>query len=333
MDRAALPPATASQVLSKYRSVAFQAALRRVTRFARSSAAPVLLQGESGTGKTHLSRLIHELSPRRQAPFQHHVLSTLDDALASSALFGHTSGAFTDARQSRAGHFVSANGGTLFLDEIGKTSLAVQAKLLHALEYHELQPVGSDRTVRVDVRIVAATNVDLRDLVAEGRFLPDLLARLAVFRIVLPPLRQRRADIPVLAKESLVRYAPACGYAQAPEIDPALMTALRNAKWKDNIRELDATIHRLLIEADGSPRITLRHCTDELAYLAARRDPRSLTPEEIDEAVARNGVSGAAMIFGVDRKTLRLRRRKAAGAGRAPVDRAARPLIDEANTA
>jgi DNA-binding NtrC family response regulator len=293
---------------SPYRSSAYQATLGRLARFARDDTAPILLQGESGTGKTALARQIHLLSPRARGPFQHIVLSTLDDGVASSELFGHVAGAFTDARRPRAGHFASASGGTLFLDEIGKASRPIQAKLLHALEYGEIRPVGSDRDMRVNVRIIAATNIDLMDLVEDGEFLPDLHARLATFRIVLPPLRERRADIPFLVQESLHRHARATGYDETPpQIEDALMRALQRAPWTNNLRELDATIHRLLIEAEGAPRITLGHCRDELTRLATGgRDSATLTSEQIEEAVARSGsLSGAARLLGVDRKTLR----------------------------
>lgn len=297
-----------------YRSTSYQATLLRLARFARDETAPILLQGESGTGKTSLARHIHALSPRARGPFQHVVLSTLDDGVTSSELFGHVAGAFTDARRARAGHFASASGGTLVLDEIGKASRSLQAKLLHALEYGEIRPVGSDREVRVNVRIVAATNVDLGALVDGDKFLPDLHARLGTFRIVLPPLRERKADIPVLVHESVRRHARACGYGGVlPEVDDKLMAALQRAPWPNNLRELDATMHRLLIEAEGAERLTLGHCTDDLSYLATgRTDRNQITSEQIEEAMARAGsLSGAARVLGVDRKTLRGLRRNA----------------------
>lgn len=314
---AALPRAsTLSAVLGTQtcRSTRYQATLLRLARFARDETAPVLLQGEAGTGKTSLARYVHSISPRASGPFQHVVLSALDDGVASSELFGHVAGAFTDARRARAGCFVSANGGTLFLDEIGKASLALQAKLLHAIEYGEIRPVGSDRGLKVKARLIAATNADLAELVENGAFLPDLQARLAVFRIVLPPLRDRRADIPALVHESVRRHAPACGYGESiPEIHDTLMAALQRAPWRNNLRELDASVHRLLIEAEGASRITLGHCTDELSYLATGRvDRHCITSQQIEEAIGRTGsLSGAARALGIDRKTLRgLRQRR-----------------------
>jgi sigma54-dependent transcription regulator len=195
--------------LSHFCSSAYQAALLRLVRFARDDTAPILIEGESGTGKTTLARLVHAQSPRAKGPFQNVVLSALDDGIAASELFGHVAGAFTDARRTRAGHFVSANGGTLFLDEIGKTSLRLQSKLLHALEYGEIRPVGSDREVRVNSRVVAATNIDLTQLVSTNAFLPDLRARLMAFRVTIPPLRERRTDIPGLVVESVRHHARA----------------------------------------------------------------------------------------------------------------------------
>lgn len=309
---AAVLPRECRQVaidVGHYRSAAYQAAILRLARFARDDTAPILLQGESGTGKTSMARSVHAASARGGGPFQHVVLSTLDDSLASSELFGHVAGAFTDARQARAGQFASANGGTLFLDEIGKASRALQAKLLHALEYGEIRPVGSDRNLRVTARIIAATNADLDRLVECGDFLADLHARLEAFRIMLPPLRERRADIPVLARECVQRHAAACGYGdRPPEIDEALMAALRRAPWPNNLRQLDGTLHRLMLEAEGAPVLTLGHCTDSLSYLATgRSDPRTLTAEQIERALAESGgsKSGAARRLGVDRKTLR----------------------------
>ena len=289
------------------RSASTHACAHRIERFARDETATILLQGESGTGKTTIARQVHALSPRRTGPLQHVVLSALDDGVAGSELFGHVAGAFTDARSTRAGSFVSANNGTLFLDEIGKASPSIQAKLLHALEYGEIRPIGSDRTVRVNARIIAATNVDLMELVADGAFLPDLYARLATFRVVLPPLRERRADIPGLIDESLRRHARAAGYAEVPQIDPPLMDSLRRASWPNNLRQLDGTIHRLLLEADGAPCITIGHCTDELAYLGdERRSASSITRSQADLAIRASGsISEAARRLGVDRKTLR----------------------------
>lgn len=293
----------------RFRSAAYLRALEQIERFARDRHAPVLIEGETGTGKTVIARHLHQHSPRGSSSFQYVVLSALDDALANSELFGHVPGAFTDARSSRAGHFASAHGGTLFLDEIGKASLAVQRKLLHAIEYGEIRPLGADRDMRVDVRIVAATNVPLADAVARDGFLPDLYARLGMFRVRLPALRERRADIPVLAEYYLAQNAPSCGYdAELPRIDAGLMDALVRADWPYNLRQLHATMHRLVLEAEGDSVITLAHCRDDLGYLrdSAATPSATLTLEEMESAIARagNNVSRAAKSLGIDRTTL-----------------------------
>lgn len=242
--------------------------LRQVERLAPFDHAPILLEGESGTGKSFVARHVHAVSPRGQHAFHQVLLSSLDDALASSDLFGHLTGAYTDARQSRPGHFVAANRGTLFLDEIGKAFPSVQRKLLHAVEHNEVWPVGADRAVRLDVRLVAATNIPLQVLVDRGDFLPDLAARFLNFTVRLPSLAERRDDIPALVEQFAAARASRCGHVQrVPRIEPALMKALTIADWPNNLRQLDGVIQRLLMEACGAPELTLSHCVDGLAWL------------------------------------------------------------------
>lgn len=298
--------------LTEFRSAAFQRALDQLRRYARDRSAMILIEGESGTGKTQIARLAHAASPRASKAFEHVVLSTADDGLVGSALFGHVTGAYTDARYARAGHFASASGGTIFLDEIGKASPIVQQKLLHVIESGEFRPVGADRDTRVDVRIFAATNVALEVLTTDGMFLPDLYARLRAFRVRLPPLRERRADIPSLVYGMVARRQVDFGYERPPQIDPALMEALQRAPWPYNLRELDATIHRICVDADGADVLTPDHCLDDLVYLrdaVTERPP--LTTENIAAAVARAGsVAGAARTLGVDRTTLYRRQRQ-----------------------
>ncbi len=296
-----------------FRSNAFIKVLRQAERFARAGCVPILIQGESGTGKTQLARHLHRASARAGKPFQTVVLSALDDSLANSELFGHVSGAFTDARSTRTGHFASANGGTLFLDEIGKASLAVQQKLLHAVEYREIRAVGSDRDLRVDVRIIAATNVSLDALVREARFLPDLEARLSTFRIRLPSLRERRADIPILVEQCIRARARDYGYSRPPMVSSALVFALQRATWTNNVRQLDATVQRILVDAEGADPLTLDHCIDDLEYLrgAAAEGGMPLTVDRVSAAIERAGsVTGAARLLGVDRTTIHRFRRK-----------------------
>jgi DNA-binding NtrC family response regulator len=289
-------------------SATFNKCLGQVKRFARDRDATILVEGESGTGKTQIARLIHDSSPRSAASFQDVVLSTLDDTLATSELFGHIQGAFTDARQPRAGHFATAHGGTLFLDEIGKASLSVQQKLLHAIEYREIRPVGSDRRVRVDVRVIAATNTSLATLVDKQQFLPDLYARLDAFRIRLPPLRHRRPDIPVLVDRYVAEHSSRAGYDTPPRVHDSLMAALRRAPWPNNLRQLASTVHRILVDAEGAAVLTLDHCIDDLAYLrdGISETRTALTRTRVDGALTACGgsISAAARMLGVDRTTV-----------------------------
>lgn len=281
--------------------------LERVRRYAKHDRAIIALEGESGTGKNRIARHIHQVSHRAARPFREVSLAALDDGIAGSELFGHVQGAFTDARQRRDGHFASANGGTLFLDELGKSSAGIQKKLLRVLESGEVWPVGSDRAVRVDVRLVTATNIPLQDLVTRGEFLPDLYARLGCFRIRIPPLRERPADIAPLVEHFVVTHGPSFGYDTPPVVHPDLMEALERATWPFNVRELEGTMMRLLVDADGAPVLTLRLCVDDLAHLAApvRQERPALSLETVRRAVAETGsVSAAARSLGVHRATL-----------------------------
>jgi len=246
------------------------AALHSIESFAPFEDATVLIEGESGTGKSFAARLLHQCSPRAREIFHPLTLSTLDDNIAASDLFGHLSGSYTDARQNRPGHFVTANRGTLFLDEIGKASAAVQRKLLHAIEHKEITPVGADRAVRLDVRLVAATNIPLETLIARGTMLEDLAARIMHFRVRLPALRERRKDIPALVRQFVGLRAATYGHPlRPPKVHPDLMEALCGAKWPYNLRELDGVMRRLMVEAavDGKNELSLKHCIGDLSYL------------------------------------------------------------------
>lgn len=258
------------------RNVAFQQQLDSLVRFAQNKEIPILLEGPSGSGKTRIARETHALSPRCKEPFREVALSSLEDSLASSDLFGHVAGAYTDARHTRIGAFLSAPGGTLFLDEIGKASEKVQLKLLGSVERKIITQQGSDREVRVNVRIISATNVAMAELVRTGKFLPDLAARLGLFRVVMPPLRERREDIPDLVQEIVAQRAVNFGYEQIPTIDADLLLALERADWPLNIRELDATLQRLLLEAAENMTmvLTFKHCVGDLDYLVRLGEPR-----------------------------------------------------------
>jgi DNA-binding NtrC family response regulator len=296
----------------RMRSAAWLAAHRDLLRLAADASVPILLEGETGTGKTLAARLVHAASPRAGGPFASILLSAVDDSLASSELFGHVAGAYTDARRARTGSFATAHGGTLFLDEIGKSSLAVQRKLLHAIEYGLVRPLGADREITVDTRIVAATSLPLETAVTNETFLADLNARLEVFRVTLPPLRNRRADIAPLAMHYIERHAGSARAATS-SIDPELMRTLERAPWPNNLRQLNATVRRLLIEAEGAQTISFEHCRGPLEYLTTlKRDVDGPSLGQIEAAMiqANQNASEAARILKIDRTTLYRRRRR-----------------------
>lgn len=207
------------------------------------SEVPVLVRGETGTGKELVSRAIHQQSPRASGPLLALNCAAVSPNLIESELFGHTRGSFTGAVGDRAGHFVSASGGTLFLDEIGDMPLDMQAKLLRALEERVVRPVGSSKTVPVDVRLVAATNRDLAGLVEEKRFRADLYYRLNVVTIELPALRDREGDVPRLVEFLLARIADELGVAR-PEVSAEALAALERHSWPGNVRELENELRR-----------------------------------------------------------------------------------------
>jgi two-component system response regulator HydG len=222
-----------------------------------SSDATVLIVGESGTGKELLSRTIHRVGPRRDGPFVAFDCSALAPSLIEAELFGHEKGAFTGAMRARRGLFREASGGTIFLDEIGDIDASVQNKLLRVLQEREIKPVGGDRPVQIDVRVVAATNKDLKNLVQRGQFREDLYWRLAVVPIQVPPLRERKEDIPLLAAHILARRRGAAkSFAGQEARYPTQITAkalhrLMAYRWPGNIRELENVLSRAAILCDG----------------------------------------------------------------------------------
>jgi transcriptional regulator with PAS, ATPase and Fis domain len=211
----------------------------------------VLVYGESGTGKEFVVRLIHDQSSRASQPFVSVNCAALTETLLESELFGHVRGAFTGAVRDKAGLFEVAGGGTLFLDEIGEVAPTVQAKLLRALQEREIRRVGAERSIRIQARVIAATNRDLRAAVAAGTFREDLYFRLGAFVITVPPLRDRREDIPALAHE-FVRRASARVKKDVSAITPEAMTALMTYRWPGNVRELEHAIERAVIVSAGS---------------------------------------------------------------------------------
>lgn len=294
-------------------SPAMRSVLKLIKQIAPSDA-NVLITGESGTGKGVVARVLHATSDRRWRPLVTVNVPSLSEGVFESELFGHVKGAFTDARSDRVGRFELADGGTLFLDEIALIPLHLQAKLLRVLETGEFERVGSSRTRRVDVRVISATNADLRQEVAAGRFRQDLLFRLNTVEIHLPPLRERVEDIPLLAEHFLHQYArryrkPVC------ELEPAARAALLRHAWPGNVRELDHVIQRAVLLARGR-----RIGVEDLGLPAdggthERLEEMSLEEVErilIQKALARYGgnVRRAAEALGLSRSALYRRLQK-----------------------
>ena len=230
-------------------SAVLQAVFRLIEKVSATNAS-ILIQGESGTGKELVARAIHHHSPRANKPFVAINCGALPESLLESELFGHTKGAFTDAKTDKKGLFRSVEGGTLFLDEIGEIPLPLQVKLLRALQEHEVTPIGASLPVKFDARIIAATNRNLEEEVSKGNFREDLFYRLNVLEIYLPPLRERREDIPLLAKHFASKVAREQN-ASEKTITKETMTALVNYNWQGNIRELQNAIERAFILSDS----------------------------------------------------------------------------------
>jgi DNA-binding NtrC family response regulator len=246
------------------RSPALLEALTVMRKVAASNATAVLLEGESGTGKDLMAKAIHEASARRDESFVHVNCAALPETLLESELFGHEKGAFTDARATKKGMFELASGGTLYLDEIGELKLPLQSKLLHVLEDLSFRRLGGVSDITVDTRIIAASNRNLEQAVKEGLFRSDLYYRLRVVRILLPPLRERPEDIPLLV-EHLVRQLGVRLGRQMTGIAPDAMALLTRYHWPGNVRELRNALERALILEDGDV-LTTR-------YLSEGREP------------------------------------------------------------
>jgi DNA-binding NtrC family response regulator len=216
----------------------------------------VLITGATGTGKELIAKAIHNLSPRKNGPFIAVHAAALPTTLLESELFGHEKGAFTGAVERRVGRFELADGGTLFLDEIGELEPQIQVKLLRVLEERAFERVGGAKTLQVDVRLVAATNKDLKKLVSEGKFRDDLFYRLSVVTVDLPPLRERRDDIPLLVKSFLGEFSRENG-KEVRELTPEAMNQLLAYDWPGNVRELRNAIEQMVVLARGE-RLTVR---------------------------------------------------------------------------
>jgi DNA-binding NtrC family response regulator len=278
----------------------------------------VLLTGESGTGKGLLARRLHELSPRREHPFVAVDCSTLVPTLFESELFGHVRGAFTGAEANKVGKFELSTGGTLFLDEVGNISLESQAKLLKAVEERTICKVGSNRVIRVDTRLVAATNQDLARAVKAGSFREDLFYRLNVVQVRMPPLRERPRDVAPLVGHFLEVFR-GMSAVRVRGATPGALEALAAYPWPGNVRELMNTVQRLLVMA-GGPNITAEEVAAALPSAEGPAGPaggepvrlQDLERRHIQQTLDRLGghMSRTAEALGIDRKTLRLKIRK-----------------------
>ncbi len=269
----------------------------------------VLVTGQSGTGKELVARVIHDLNPRREGPFVAVHCAALAENLLESELFGHERGAFTGAVSVRKGRFELADGGTIFLDEIGEISAAVQVKLLRVLQEREFERVGGMRPISVDVRIVAATNKDLKAEVAAGRFREDLYYRLNVFPIALPSLAERREAILPLAGYFLKKFAAAFGKS-IPGFSPGVRSALENYPWPGNVRELQNVIERSVILAQGEIEVTHLNLEPSRAPLAPaesvlKANERETIRKVLDETGGNR--KQAARILGISLRTLQYR--------------------------
>jgi DNA-binding NtrC family response regulator len=294
-------------------SVALQQVFRLVEKVAATNT-NILIQGESGTGKELIARAIHHNSPRSERPFVAINCGALPETLLESELFGHTKGAFTGAVASKPGLFRAAEGGTVFLDEVGEVSPAMQVRLLRAVQEHEVTPVGSSAPARFDARIISATNRDLEREVSEGRFREDLFYRLNVIEVHLPPLRERREDIPLLVRHFIAHTAREQQQPEKP-FDAAAMSALINYAWPGNVRELQNAVERAFTLSDEA--VELEHLPPRVREAAGAhasvRDPDGLRPtlEEIERRYIFETLSSvnqdkarAANILGIDLSTL-----------------------------
>jgi formate hydrogenlyase transcriptional activator len=297
-------------------SPAFNWAVQQVERVAPTDSA-VLICGETGTGKDLVARAIHNLSSRRHAPFVKLNCAAIPAALLESELFGHERGAFTGAVAQQLGRFQLADRGTIFLDEIGEMPLELQPKLLRVLQEQEFERMGSSRTIRIDVRVLAATNQNLLQMVHDRRFRADLYYRLNVFPIDLPPLRARSEDIPALVEHFVFKFSREMN-KQIESIPAEVMEVLRLHDWPGNIRELENFIKRAVIMTTGT---ALRPIFGELKRLPSQASPaskRTLAEAErdhINEVLRETrwvlgGGKGAAARLGMPRTTLVYRMRK-----------------------
>jgi transcriptional regulator with GAF, ATPase, and Fis domain len=249
-----LPPTIVGQHFRHYGIVGQSRAIADIVErieLVSATRSTVLITGETGTGKELVARAVHNRSGQRDLPFIKVNCAAIPETLMESELFGHVRGAFTDAIGTKKGKFALANRGSIFLDEIGTMSVGLQAKLLRVLQEREIEPLGAERTEHVDVRVIAATNRDLRQLVSEGRFQDDLFYRLHVIPIVVPPLRERVDDIPMLVNYFVDKHAMRSGKT-IDALEDGVVSSLQEYHWPGNVRELENTIERAVVLTTGS---------------------------------------------------------------------------------
>ncbi len=296
-------------------SVLMARLMETVALVARSTA-PVLILGESGTGKERIARAIHAWSTRAAGPFVAVNTTAIPEALLESELFGHVKGAYTGATQTRPGLFAEAEGGTLLLDEIGDMPQSMQPKLLRALQFGEVRAVGSDRTRRINVRILAATHRDLGALVAENRFRDDLRYRLNTICLRIPPLRERREDIPTLVQHFLAAARSRAPNSPVTTVDADAMRLLAQAPWPGNVRELESAVERLVVLGTRST-VTpqelafLEPCAEPAAHAWLQRPEKAFTMRQMNQHYlswmlreTKGDKARAAQLLGIDLSTV-----------------------------
>jgi len=292
---------------------------RQIKNVSRISV-PVLILGESGSGKELVAQTIHKLSNRSNGPFVAVNCGALPDSLIESELFGYVKGAFTGATKTKKGRFELAHGGTLFLDEIGDISPLMQVKLLRAIQTYTIERLGDDKQIRVDIRIISATNKDLKEEIKKGNFREDLFYRLSVIPIEVPPLRERREDIPLLVKHFIDNFSSEFNISK-PSISREAMEILKSYNWPGNVRELQNVIQYALVESQSSgkpiiepcnlPSYLLEHCVSHEMMVPLKanlgvKKKKDIDLQTINEAIkkAKGNKSKAAKLLGISRATL-----------------------------